>query len=560
MSTVNSPNPDKKYRKLVLCFDGTGNTFEGNTSDTNVVKIYEKLKRDDDYQYHYYQPGIGTYDISGGSLNKNMLGNVVSGISKSIDSGLATSFDVHVMSGYRFLMNHYEPGAKIYMFGFSRGAFTARFLCRMINTVGLLSKGNDEMIPFAYSLYQQWEQARDDLEFHQKGSRAPNPDESSPLLNQEPKKAKELKEYYKMYNFTRTFCRRDKIDNPAPGEDAHPAVKIYFLGIFDCVSSVAVLETPFGRTPKPVSVVGTAEHVRHAVAVDEFRVKFKPALLAQDLTHEKYDSNEDIKEVWFPGNHGDVGGGWPAHGAEKEETGFLARAKLFLLGDKDKIAVKDVGFGPYQMSDIPLSWMLREVELIGAKEDAYALKWSKRLAGFKNNIDQAEAYKASLHNPTSFGWGSSFLKVLMWKFMEYIPLFPRYELTNEDPGVWKMQTWPANLASARDIPKTALLHASLLHRLHNDTAYKPNNNHGSGGPCLDKEKFVEVEFNEPPQDRKVDHKLYALDIKIAQNFATEADRIALVKEKERKARRAQNGLVTKPAMADRVDSLQGILH
>lgn len=50
-----SPSPDKKVRKLVLCFDGTGNTFQGNTSDTNVVKIYDKLNRDDDYQYHYYQ-------------------------------------------------------------------------------------------------------------------------------------------------------------------------------------------------------------------------------------------------------------------------------------------------------------------------------------------------------------------------------------------------------------------------------------------------------------------------------------------------------------------------
>lgn len=47
--------PQKEVKKLVLCFDGTGNSFQGNTGDTNIVKIYDKLDRDDDNQYHYYQ-------------------------------------------------------------------------------------------------------------------------------------------------------------------------------------------------------------------------------------------------------------------------------------------------------------------------------------------------------------------------------------------------------------------------------------------------------------------------------------------------------------------------
>jgi uncharacterized protein (DUF2235 family) len=46
---------EMKFRKLVLCFDGTGNDFQGNTSDTNVVKIYDKLDRNVDNQFHYYQ-------------------------------------------------------------------------------------------------------------------------------------------------------------------------------------------------------------------------------------------------------------------------------------------------------------------------------------------------------------------------------------------------------------------------------------------------------------------------------------------------------------------------
>jgi uncharacterized protein (DUF2235 family) len=55
------------------------------------------------------------------------------------------------MQGYKFLMEYYEEGDKIYIFGFSRGAFIARFLARMLSQIGLLSKGNEQLLPFAYS-------------------------------------------------------------------------------------------------------------------------------------------------------------------------------------------------------------------------------------------------------------------------------------------------------------------------------------------------------------------------------------------------------------------------
>jgi len=72
MSSANpfaDPAPDKKddmkdekkaVKKLVLCFDGTGNAFSGSTADTNIVKIYDKLNRDTDDQYHYYQREYST--------------------------------------------------------------------------------------------------------------------------------------------------------------------------------------------------------------------------------------------------------------------------------------------------------------------------------------------------------------------------------------------------------------------------------------------------------------------------------------------------------------------
>lgn len=47
--------PAKERGKLILCFDGTGNQYSGDTSDTNIVKLYQKFDRESPYQYHYYQ-------------------------------------------------------------------------------------------------------------------------------------------------------------------------------------------------------------------------------------------------------------------------------------------------------------------------------------------------------------------------------------------------------------------------------------------------------------------------------------------------------------------------
>jgi uncharacterized protein (DUF2235 family) len=72
-----------------------------------------------------------------------------------------TSFDDHVIGGYKFLMRFYTPGDDIYMFGFSRGAYTARFLAEMLDHVGLVAKGNEEMVLFAWKTFSAWMMRRD---------------------------------------------------------------------------------------------------------------------------------------------------------------------------------------------------------------------------------------------------------------------------------------------------------------------------------------------------------------------------------------------------------------
>lgn len=221
--------------------------------------------------------------------------------------------------------------------------------------------------------------------------------------------------------FSNTFCRKERVTvMDGDHEDTVDMnIKVYFLGIWDCVNSVAPLER---RTPVPVPVKGTARYVRHAVAVDERRVKFKPALLSQDIR--AGNEEEDLKEVWFPGCHGDVGGGWPAELENAFDTNPQSMTvwqsiKNFFTSRKPKEASQDVRADPFQMSDIPLAWMIRELELVGEEDKSAAIKFSKTLNGFKRQFKKRkdQALKGVIHDSLAYGCGTSFFRVLFWKFM-----------------------------------------------------------------------------------------------------------------------------------------------
>ncbi|KYK62026.1 hypothetical protein DCS_03171 [Drechmeria coniospora] len=466
-------------KKLVLCFDGTGNTFSGSNADTNVVKMLNKLDRNHPRQHHYYQTGVGTYDVNERSVHKSWYGELRSSISKTVDQAFGTTFDAHVMAGYRFLMRYYDSGDKIYMFGFSRGAFAAKFLARMIFTVGLLCQGNEEMVPFAYRLYQRY------------------------------------------------------LAGEVVGE-------VYFLGIWDCVNSVAVLE----NTAKPVAVRGTASYVRHAVAVDERRVKFKAALLAQDLRAAEGDDKDDIREVWFPGCHGDVGGGWPAVAGDPLDNSrpmtVWQSIRNFWTTRKPKVPSADVGTDPFQMSDVPLAWMIRELERVGEKDPTAAVKWSNSVNGFKRRFrkNREQSLRGVVHDSLRFGHGTGFFTVLLWKCLgkpavlpsvapssparsgrgrietnrahllpEVFPFITRWELVGNR---WVNIRFPLNKGSTRDIPPDAVLHESLLWRLQNNPNYGPLNNHGDlQAPCLKHNGVVARVEAEPVEgDVDADHATY----------------------------------------------------
>ncbi|PBK58558.1 hypothetical protein ARMSODRAFT_1028161 [Armillaria solidipes] len=299
--------PDHKHRTLVLCFDGTGDKFDSDNS--NIVQLFSLLKKDDrSKQMVYYQSGIGTY------TSPQIAIPFMSKIYKTVDVMIAWDLDAHVMAGYEFLMRNYHAGDRICIFGFSRGAYTARSLAGMIHKVGLLPADNWEQVPFAYKMYTRtdkvgWDQSK---------------------------------------AFKKAFSND---------------VQIEFLGVWDTVNSV-------GLMPKrlPFTTSNTILRTfRHAISLDERRAKFKanlwnrpsvrellfgmsrwtmqsshqsdPSHSSTPKTHkgsyeeqkeseiewspqEENFMNEmerlhssffgkatDIEEVWFAGCHCDVGGG-----------------------------------------------------------------------------------------------------------------------------------------------------------------------------------------------------------------------------------------------------------
>jgi len=232
-------------------------------------------------------------------------------------------------------------------------------------------------------------------------------------------------------------------------------------------------------------------------------VKFKAALLAQ----ENPQPQEDIKEVWFPGNHGDIGGGWTAV-SEKTQAN-LGWWKRFLQlwrgsgGDNDA-PHEDRSKDAFQLSDIALKWMIDEIMAIPGE----TLKWNEkdlqsfrdRFAAHSNSADPSKrAIEARMHDTMAFGGGSSWGKTVFWNFMEFLPLIKRWEyypeksnsfwttslgsrirLESARDGPWSYTTFPLNFGGRRDIPPGALIHHSVLERMmkfdaHSKLTYRPNN-------------------------------------------------------------------------------------
>jgi uncharacterized protein (DUF2235 family) len=239
---------------LVICCDGTANQFA--TDRTNVLKLAFAAEKRDGRQLVYYHPGVGTMAPPG----------LFTGFGKWIArlAGMAFGYGLKadIRDIYTFIINHYEPGDRLYIFGFSRGAYTARAVTALIHGYGLLGPGNDALVPYAIRLLWSANKAR-----------------TTDQRNHYFKLAGEFKA-----TLSATDCRP------------------HFLGLWDTVSSVGWISNPLALPY--THALPNVRTIRHAVAIDERRAFFRTNLVAAD-------PQRDILEVWFPGVHCDVGGGYP---------------------------------------------------------------------------------------------------------------------------------------------------------------------------------------------------------------------------------------------------------
>ena len=132
-------------KNIVICCDGTGNEF--GDSNSNVVKLYSALLIDGRRQIGYYHPGVGTMGAPTAHNKFTKAWSVIMGL--AFGAGLLAN----VGDAYRYLMNVYEDGDNIFLFGFSRGAYTVRVLGGILHMFGLLHPGNDGLIPYIIRLY-----------------------------------------------------------------------------------------------------------------------------------------------------------------------------------------------------------------------------------------------------------------------------------------------------------------------------------------------------------------------------------------------------------------------
>src|SRR5712692_5991113 len=133
-------------KSIVVCCDGTGNQFGQNNS--NVLKLYSTLVIQAGVQTAYYHPGVGTMGARNALSTVGKLWTQVRGLA------FGYGFSDNIADVYSFLMGEFDPGDRIFIFGFSRGAYTARALCGLLQMCGLLTPGNQALIPYALRLYK----------------------------------------------------------------------------------------------------------------------------------------------------------------------------------------------------------------------------------------------------------------------------------------------------------------------------------------------------------------------------------------------------------------------
>jgi uncharacterized protein (DUF2235 family) len=402
-------------RNIAICCDGTGSEISENIS--NVLKFYRCLRKTDKatpHQMVFYDPGVGTLSRPDPwhKLRQDF----------SAILGLATGYglDDKVLQAYLFLVRNYREGDQIYLFGFSRGAYTVRVLAGLIHKVGLISPEQANLAGSGLTAYKQL--SGDDppdpgIDLH---ALTDGGDSDGPLPATKDDRAAQ---------FARILSTR------------WPTIR--FVGVWDTVASVIVPRPDRLYWPSLEELAYTlhdpsVQTFRQAISIDERRcmVRLKKWDQPQTFMHNRFnDANaepQDILQVWFAGGHSDIGGGYPE-----------AQSAL---------------------SKYPLLWMIDEAVKCGLAVNPATvnqLAWGIQRRGSPFSY-VAPDVKGPLHDSLTWAW---------W-LLEFIPKAAKY------------REWPRRQVyfgfyipdgELRLIPEGAVIHESVVQRMEEIPEYRPVN-------------------------------------------------------------------------------------
>jgi uncharacterized protein (DUF2235 family) len=258
-------------KRIILCADGTWNLRDqidettGKRRPSNVTKVARAIKPQSSHgtdQVVYYHDGVGT----GGPLDKLTGGAFGRGIENNI------------RDLYRFIVYNYAPNDELFLFGFSRGAFTVRTLAGFIFKIGLVEKDDDYFVPDLYACYEK-----------SKGEGTP--------------------EWIHAHRHIR---------------GKRPCPPIRFIGVWDTVGALGapgLLGQILNKNKYAYHDVGlnrTVENAYHALAIDERRTPFKPSLWERPAGW-----MGKLEQAWFAGVHCNVGGGYDPDGLANEALHWI---------------------------------------------------------------------------------------------------------------------------------------------------------------------------------------------------------------------------------------------